>query len=191
MKKIFFYVLGLMTMLCSCESSSQIEEDGNKMTASGYVEGFGDATLSVSHYNLRAEDPECEIYGFSGAEDFGRWTNDDTCIVIINDIVSNSDLTAKFKVEMTAPGGEPVKYDAFANGVYVGSGQSLSQSIYINIPSEVVADNDNLALLLVMSNLKRPIDLNPSVNDTRRLGLAVSGITLYGVSQDEEDTDEE
>lgn len=81
---------------------------------------------------------------------------------------------------MTGPANEPAKYNAYANGKYVGSGETYHGVIYINVPSDAVGDSENLNLGLKMKNAQRPIDVDPEKKDTRLLGLAISNITIFG-----------
>lgn len=176
MKKIFFYALGMVAMLCGCSSGS-VEEEENRMIATGFVGGLGDATTSISYYDFKEEDPGCKI---SGLEDFGRWSEVDSCNISFDNIVPNSDLTIRINVFLTGPANEPAKYSAYANGKYVGSGETYHGVIYINVPSETVGDGENLNLGLKMKNAQRPIDVDPEKKDTRLLGLAISNITIFG-----------
>ncbi len=190
MKKNFFYALGMAAMLCGCSSGS-VEEDGNRMSATGFVGGLGNATASVSYYNFKEEDPGCQISGFSVPENFGRWTNEEYPAITFENITPNSDLTAKISVTNTVPGGDATKYEVYANEQKIGEGETYPGVIYVNVPAEAVGDNDNLTLMFKMLNPKRPIDVNPEIYDSRLLGMGISNITLYGVSVDEEETEEE
>lgn len=191
MKKIFGYLLVIVATLSGC-SSDPVVVDGNHMTSVGFVGGLGNVTTTTSYYNFKEEDPKCAITGFSQIEDFGRWSNEDSCVIIFDKIVPNSELTAKINVTMTCPSGEPVKYNAYANGAYVCSGESFAGDIYVNIPAEKVGDNDNLTLSFKIKNPVRPIDINPNIYDSRLLGFAIANITLYGYSLEEvEEEDEE
>ncbi|MBQ0156894.1 MAG: hypothetical protein KBT22_10030 [Bacteroidales bacterium] len=191
MKKTFFYALGMAAMLCGCGSDSVVV-DGNLMTSTGFVGGLGNVTTTTSYYDFKEEDPQCTITGFSQIEDFGRWSSEDSCMVVFDKIVPNSELTAKLNVTMTCPSGEPVKYNVYANGAYICSGESFAGNIYVNIPAEKVGDNDNLTLSFKIKNPVRPIDINPKIYDSRLLGFAVADITLYGYSMDEvEDGEDE
>lgn len=186
MKKIFFYALGMAAMLCGCSSGS-VEEDENHMTATGLVGGLGNVVMSASYYDFKEENPGCEFSGFSQLENFGRWTSEDSCTIWFDNIVPNSELTVKIGVVMTSPSGEATKYDAYANGSYICSGETYPGSVYVNIPADKVGDNENLSIGLKIKNPKRPIDINPSIYDSRLLGLAVANITLYGYSLEEEE----
>ena len=193
MKKNFFYALGMVAMLCGC-SSGTVEEEENRMIATGFVGGLGDATTSISYYDFKEEDSGCKISGFSGLEDFGRWSEVDSCNISFDNIVPNSDLTIRINVFLTGPANEPAKYSAYANGKYVGSGETYHGVIYINVPSEAVGDSENLNLGLKMKNAQRPIDVDPEKKDTRLLGLAISNITIFGYALEgfgeEEDAEE-
>lgn len=190
MKTIFFYALGMAAMLCGCSSGS-VEEDGNRMSATGFVGGLGNATTFVSYYDFREEEPGCQILGFSGAEGFGRWTSEEAPTITFENIMPNSDLTAKINVANAVPGGEATKYEAYANDQKVDEGETYPGVFYVNIPAEAVGDNDNLTLVLKILNPKRPIDVNPEIYDSRLLGMGISSITLYGVSVDEAETEDE
>ncbi len=192
MKKTFFYVLGMTALLSSCGSGS-VEEIENRMVSTGYVEKFGDATLSVAYYDFKEDDPKCELSGFSVNESFGRWTDEETSTITIGDIVPNSDLTAKINITMSTPAGEATKYDAYANDKLISSGESWPGIIYLNIPSDIVGDSDTLSLEFKFKNAKRPIDVDPEKKDTRLLGMGISCVTLYGVSvvESEEEEDED
>ncbi len=184
MKKNFFYALGMAAMLCGCSSSS-VEESGNRMSATGFVGGLGNATMSVSYYDFKEEDPGCQISGFSGAEGFGRWTNEESSTITFENIIPNSDLTAKINVTNAVPGGDATKYEVYVNEQKVDEGETYPGDIYVNVPADAVGDNDNLNLVFKILNPKRPIDVNPEIYDSRLLGMAISGITLYGVAVDE------
>ena len=189
MKKIFLYALGMAAMLCGCSSGS-VEEDGNRMTATGFVGGLGNATTSVSYYDFKEEDPGCQISGFSAAEGFGRWTNEEAPTITFENITPNSDLTAKITVTNAVPGGDATKYEVYANETKVDEGETYPGVIFVNIPADAVGDNDNLVLVLKILNPKRPIDVNPEIYDSRLLGMGISCITLYGVSVDEAESEE-
>ena len=176
MKTIFFYALGMAAMLCGCSSGS-VEEDGNRMSATGFVGGLGNATTFVSYYDFREEEPGCQISGFSGAEGFGRWTSEEAPTITFENIMPNSDLTA-------------TKYEAYANDQKVDEGETYPGVFYVNIPAEAVGDNDNLTLVLKILNPKRPIDVNPEIYDSRLLGMGISSITLYGISIEEVESEE-
>lgn len=196
MKKTFLYALGMMAMLCSCNSGSVVE-NGNGMTATGFVAGLGNATSSVAYYDLREENPGCKVDGFSHVEPFGRWSSSEFCYFVFDNITPNSELTAKINVAMAIPTGAAAQYDVFANDQYVSSGEAYQGVLYINIPSSKVGDSDTLALGFKIKNTFRPIDLDPNIYDSRQLGMALTDVTLYGysldapISEDDEKEDEE
>ncbi|MCQ2189856.1 MAG: hypothetical protein MJZ00_08130 [Paludibacteraceae bacterium] len=188
MKKNFFYALGMAALLCGCDSGT-VEENGNRMAAYGFVSGFGNVTTTFSYYDFTVEEPDCEIYGFSGLEDFGRWTSGDSVSFKFEGVSPNSNLTAKIDFCMIGPSGNtPLKYDAYANDVKICSNEAYSgtKSTYINIPANVIGDKEDLYLYLYMKNPVRPMDENPNVYDSRPLGLAVTGVSLYGFSVEED-----
>lgn len=191
MKKIFLFALGMASLLCGCDSST-VEEQGNKMSATGFVGGLGNVTTTVSYYDFKEEDPGCEISGFSDAEGFGRWTKEETCNILFDNITPNSDLTAKILVTMSIPGGdEPTKYEAYVGNTKVGYGETWPGVVFVNIPSGVVGDNDKLELTIKILNPKRPIDVNPNRYDSRLLGMGISSITLSGISFEEAEMEDE
>ncbi len=190
MKKIFFYALGLASMLCSCGSGT-VEEEGNKMTAYGFVGGLGNATTSVSYYDFKEEDPGCKISGFSMVEGFGRWTDEEVCTMTFDNITPNSDLTAKIFMSMSTPSGDATKFEAYVGEQKVAYVESYPGVVFVNIPYYVVGDNESITLTFKMLNAKRPIDVDPNKYDSRLLGMGVSYVTLYGVAVDESDEESE
>lgn len=190
MKKIFFYALAIASMLCGCDSGSVVEE-GNKMTAEGFVGGLGNVTTSVSYYDFKEEDPGCKITGFSMTEGFGRWTDEEISTMTFGNVTPNSDLTAKIFMSMSTPSGEATKFEAYVGEKKVGYVESYPGIVYVNIPADAVGDADSLTLSFKMLNAKRPIDVDPNKYDSRLLGMGVKYVTLYGVSLDGEDDSED
>lgn len=190
MKKNFFCALGMAVLLCSCGGNSVVEE-GNRMAASGFVGGLGNVTTSMSFYDFTEDEPGCEYTGFSGKEGFGRWTEGEESSMVFENIVPGSEVTAKIMVSMATPAGEAAKYEAFVNDQYICSGETFPGPIYVNIPSNVIGDNDVMTLVLKHKNPKRPIDVNPNNYDSRLLGMGIRNVTLIGYALNGENEEEE
>lgn len=175
MKRIA-YILGMVLTLCCCSNNG-----GNGSSAKEEFDESGVKHL-YSYYDLRQENPGCEIYGFSNNDPFGRWSNGDTSIVDIM-TAPMAEFTAKIYVERVICPDEPFEFDVEVNGAhlshYATNGQDM---IYVNVPKENVGADGSVRMMFIYKNAAYPSKYNPDNHDGRKLGCVISDITVYGYS---------
>ena len=175
MKRIM-YALGMALALCCCSS----KED--KASSDGF-ESESKVNHIYSYYDLREENPGCDIYGFCSKEDFGRWSNGDTVIVDLM-AAPMAEITVRLDVDrVITPESEPFEFDVDVNGARVSHiATNGNNSVYVNVPKENLGADGSARLIFIFKNAAKPGKYNPENPDPRKLGFALSGITVYGYS---------
>lgn len=181
MKKLFYAVFGLAALFTSCTSPVNVNE-GKVNTPSVYVEGKGNVSNIFSFYDFTQENPGCEINGFCGNEDFGRWTNADTAIIDLN-TAPMAEFTVKLNIDrVITPETEPLVFDVQVNGEKIAHEATNGGIIYINVPKEKVGADGFARLLFLFENAAKPSKYNPQNTDPRKLGFGLRNVTVYGYS---------
>lgn len=176
--KHIMYVWGMLLAMCCCsskEDKSPVAEETKRDSGVNHL---------FAYYDLRNEDPGCEISGFSGCEGFGRWSNGDTAIVDLM-AAPMAEITAKLYIDrVICPDSEPFEFDVEVNGDrlshYAVNGHS---TVYVNVPKENLGADGSARLVFIFKNAAKPGKYNPENHDGRKLGFAVTDITVYGYSQ--------
>ncbi len=175
--KNVIYFLGMVLAMCCCSS----KEDKASVAAS---EGATDnVTHLYTYYDFRKENPGCEIEGFSGSDDFGRWSNGDTATVELM-AAPMAEITLRLDVDrVITPRDIPFVFDVEVNGAKIAhlSTNALS-TVYVNVPKENIGADGSARVKFIFENAAQPSKYNPENTDGRKLGFALSGITLYGYS---------
>ncbi|MBQ0156893.1 MAG: hypothetical protein KBT22_10025 [Bacteroidales bacterium] len=176
--KRFLYIFGMAMTLCCCSS----KED--KSPAAEATKSDSGVNHLYAYYDLRNEDPGCEVSGFSGCESFGRWSDGDTAIVDLM-AAPMAEITAKLCIDrVICPDSEPFEFDVEVNGDrlshYAVNGHS---TVYVNVPKENLGADGSARLVFIFKNAAKPGKYNPENHDGRKLGFAVTNITVYGYSQ--------
>ncbi len=177
MKKKFFYALGMVFAMCCCSSN------GDNVSYDAINDYESNVTHLYSYYDLRQENPGCDIYGFCDKEDFGRWSNGDTVIIDLM-AAPMAEITVKLDIDrVVTPADIPFVFNVDVNGERL-SHFSISgySSVYVNVPKEYLGADGSARLIVVFENAALPGKYNPENPDPRKLGFALSGITVYGYS---------
>lgn len=177
--KRFIYILGMALTMCCCTSKEE------NTSSSTLVETKSESGVNYlySHYDFRKEDPGCKFSGFSCCEKFGRWSEGDTSIVNLR-VAPMSEITVRMDVDrVISPDTVPFEFNVFVNEsrlAHFATGGNIS--VYMNVPKENVGADGSLNLMLVYENATQPSKINPNLNDDRKLGFGLKGVTIYGYS---------
>lgn len=175
--KHIMYVLGMVLAMCSCSTKEE------KVTSSEESKVDSGVNHLYQYYDFRQEEPGCEFSGFSGSNAFGRWSSGDTAIVDLM-AAPMAEITVKLYIDrVICPDSEPFEFDVEVNGDrlshYSINGHS---SVYVNVPKENLGADGSARLIFIFKNAAKPSKYNPENEDPRKLGFAVTDITVYGYS---------
>ncbi len=174
------YVVGMTLAMCCCSTKEE------KAPVSGSTEIKSESESDVNHlysyYDFRQENPGCEISGFSGNENFGRWSNGDTATIDLM-AAPMSEVTVKLDVDRVICPDEPLKFDVEVNGEHLSHiSTNGNSSVFVNVPKDNLGADGSIRMMFIFENAAKPSKYNPENHDGRKLGFALSGITLYGYS---------
>ncbi|MBR5210913.1 MAG: hypothetical protein UH850_11690 [Paludibacteraceae bacterium] len=177
MMKRIMYVLGMVFALCCCSSN------GDKASSDAINDNGSNVNYLYSYYDFRQENPGCDIYGFCSKEDFGRWSNGDTVIIDLM-AAPMAEITARLDIDrVVTPDNIPFVFNVEVNGERVAHISTTgNNSVYVNVPKENLGADGSARLIVVFENAALPGKYNPENPDPRKLGFALSGITVYGYS---------
>lgn len=177
MKRVM-YVVGMALALCCCSS----KEEKSQTSVSTGIEEESNINHLYSFYDLRQENPGCEISGFSENESFGRWSNGDTVTIALM-AAPKAEVTIRLDVNRVICPDEPLKFDVEVNGERVSHISTTgNNSVYVNVPKEILGADGSVRMMFIFENAALPGKYNPENQDPRKLGFALSGITVYGYS---------
>lgn len=176
MKRII-YMLGMVLTLCCCS------QKGDKAPVADENEAETNVKHLYTYYDFSKEDPGCEISGFSGNESFGRWSNGDTAIVDLM-AAPMAEVTVRLDVDrVITPDDIPFVFYVDVNGERLSHiSTNGNNSVYVNVPKKNLGADGSCRLVFVFENASTPSKYNPDNHDGRKLGFALSGVTLYGYS---------
>ncbi len=178
MKRIM-YLLGMALTLCCCSS----KED--KAAAPAETETQSDSNVNhlYSYFDFRQENPGCEISGFSGNESFGSWSNGDTATIDFM-AAPMAEITVRLDVDrVITPDNEPFVFNVEVNGEKVSHvSTNANSSVFVNVPKENLGADGSVRMMFIFENAAQPSKYNPDNHDGRKLGFALSGVTVYGYS---------
>lgn len=170
------YLLGMAMALCCCST----KEENTTSNATGSTNA-SNVDFLYSFYDFCKEDPGCGAYGFSDYESFGRWSNSDTATIELN-LGSVSEATVKLNVDrVVCPESEALEMDVEVNGEHMSHMYTHGNSaIYVNMGKENIGADGSARLRFIFKNAAKPSKYNPENTDPRKLGFAISGVTVYG-----------
>ncbi|MCQ2189855.1 MAG: hypothetical protein MJZ00_08125 [Paludibacteraceae bacterium] len=176
--KSIMYFLGMAFAMCCCSSKQEPVE------AAAQSESEKDSNVNhfYSFYDFSKEDPGCEFSGFSGDESFGRWSSGDTSTIDLM-TAPMAEFTARLDVHRIGTEGEPIEFDVLVNSEPVSHVSTNGhESVYVNVSKENVGADGSARLMLAFKNAAKPSKYNPESKDPRKLGIALSSVTVYGYS---------
>lgn len=175
MKRVM-YVLGMTLVLCCC--STKEEKSPDSVTTE--VKSESNVKPLYSFYDFCQENPGCEISGFSGNEDFGRWSNGDTATIELM-AVPKAEVTVKLDVDRIICPDEPLRFDVEVNGEKISHFSTNGNStVFVNVPKENLGADGSIRMMFIFENAAKPGKYNPENHDGRKLGFALRNVTVYG-----------
>ena len=95
-----------------------------------------------------------------------------------------AEITVRLDVDrVITPESEPFEFDVEVNGARVSHiATNGNNSVYVNVPKENLGADGSARLIFIFKNAAKPGKYNPENPDPRKLGFALSGITVYGYS---------
>lgn len=174
--KRFMYVLGMTLALCCCST----KEEKTSVPASTEVECESNVKHLYSYYDFCQEDLGCEISGFSGNEDFGRWSNGDTATIELM-AAPKAEVTVKLDVDRVICPDEPLRFNVEVNGERVSHfSTNGNSSVFVNVPKENLGSDGSVRMMFIFENAAKPGKYDPENHDGRKLGFAIKNVTVYG-----------
>lgn len=170
-------------------SSLVILEENNIFGVAGthkkwvdYVVEKMNESLYKAGTDVMREDPEAvpaEFVNFYGKEDWGRWSEGNTCAVKIyskNKITDGKDGVLSFTA---ATYGESRSCDILWNDKKIGSIvlDTAAKDYRLNIPEEYFLENKNLITFQLHGRIYAPAILEES-SDSRNLGMSLSSLVI-------------
>ncbi len=175
MKRVI-YVFGMILALCCCSTKEKETPD----SASSEVKSESNVNHLYSFYDFCQENPGCEISGFSGNEDFGRWSNGDTATIELM-AAPKAEVTVKLDVDRVICPDEPLRFNVEVNGERVSQiSTNGHSSVFVNVPKENLGADGSVRMMFIFENAAKPSKYNPENHDGRKLGFAVKNVTVYG-----------
>lgn len=171
-------IFGIAVLLSCCSTN-------NTHTLSDHQEDshseLSESINLYSTYDLSKENPGCELTGFCVNEPFGRWTDGDTATIGLM-TAPMAEVTVKLNVDrVITPDNEPFELDIEVNGERLSHISTNSgNSIYVNIQNKYIGADGFVRLMFIFRNAAYPSKYNPGNGDGRKLGFAISGLTVYG-----------
>ena len=174
--KRFMYVLGMTLALCCCST----KEEKTSVPASTEVESESNVKHLYSYYDFCQEDLGCESSGFSGNEDFGRWSNGDTATIELM-AAPKAEVTVKLDVDRVICPDEPLRFNVEVNGERVSHfSTNGNSSVFVNVPKENLGSDGSVRMMFIFENAAKPGKYDPENHDGRKLGFAIKNVTVYG-----------
>lgn len=95
-----------------------------------------------------------------------------------------AEITARLDIDrVVTPDDIPFVFNVEVNGERVAHiSTSGNNSVYVNVPKENLGADGSARLIVIFENAALPGKYNPENPDPRKLGFALSGITVYGYS---------
>lgn len=179
MKKIVYIFLGfiILSAIPSCKKEvirgTQIPKNVAK------VEGLGKIGSMVKYYDFRDKFLACWDYGFSEAEDFGRWCVGEKGFLIFQ-VRKNATVTLKIDfAAFVSDKHRENRIKVSANGIDCGEiVLTEDKTVYLNFDQRHITKNNAVELELTPLNPISPKELGIN-NSKEKIGFGLKSVTLW------------
>lgn len=179
MKKIVYIFLGfiILSAIPSCKKEvirgTQIPKNVAK------VEGLGKIGSMVKYYDFRDKFLACWDYGFSEAEDFGRWCVGEKGFLIFQ-VRKNATVTLKIDfAAFVSDKHRENRIKVSANGIDCGEiVLTEDKTVYLNFDQRHITKNNAVELELTPLNPISPKELGIN-NSEKKIGFGLKSVTLW------------
>ena len=179
MKKIVYIFLGfiILSAIPSCKKEvirgTQIPKNVAK------VEGLGKIGSMVKYYDFRDKFLACWDYGFSEAEDFGRWCVGEKGFLIFQ-VRKNATVTLKIDfAAFVSDKHRENRIKVSANGIDCGEiVLTEDKTVYLNFDQRHITKNNAVELELIPLNPISPKELEIN-NSEEKIGFGLKSVTLW------------
>lgn len=182
MKKIVYIFLGfiILSAIPSCKKEVIRGTQIPKNVAN--VEGLGKIGSMVKYYDFRDKFLACWDYGFSEAEDFGRWCVGEKGFLIFQ-VRKNATVTLKIDfAAFVSDKHRENRIKVSANGIYCGEiVLTEDKTVYLNFDQRHITKNNAIELDLIPLNPILSKELGTDDSE-KKIGFGVKSITLWAFS---------
>ena len=175
--KSVIYALGMALALSCCST----KEENTQSSASSEAKSDTGVNHLYSFFDFCSDDPGCGFSGFSDKESFGRWSCTDTATIELM-VAPKAEITVKLDVNrVMCPENVALEMNVEVNGEKVSHYSVFgNSSVYVNVPKENIGADGSARLMFIFETAAQPGKYNPENKDPRKLGFALSGVTVYG-----------
>lgn len=179
MKKLIYYLFGFLILSTFTSCKKEVIRGTQIPKNVANVEGLGKIGSMVKYYDFRDKFLACWDYGFSEAEDFGRWCVGEKGFLIFQ-VRKNATVTLKIDfAAFVSDKHRENRIKVSANGIDCGEiVLTEDKTVYLNFDQRHITKNNAVELELTPLNPISPKELGIN-NSEEKIGFGLKSVTLW------------
>lgn len=179
MKKLIYYLFGFLILSTFTSCKKEVIRGTQIPQNVANVEGLGKIGSMVKYYDFRDKFLACWGYGFSEAEDFGRWCVGEKGFLIFQ-VRKNATVTLKIDfAAFVSDKHRENRIKVSANGIDCGEiVLTEDKTVYLNFDQRHITKNNAVELELIPLNPISPKELGIN-NSEGKIGFGLKSVTLW------------